>query len=89
MGLHGNRPSITHNAGLANLTGYTYYEVYGGASGGTATINGTPMTIGASSSLSIVVRTISDVTGEFYLLGSPISVSYGTTIIGGSFTGNQ
>jgi hypothetical protein len=86
MALHGNRPSIVHPAGSANLTGYTYYEVYSGTGGGTATINGTAMTIPAASSIPIIIKSISGVTGDIYVLGDPINVSYGSNIIGGSFT---
>jgi len=77
MALHGNRPSIIHPAGSANLTGFTYYEVIAGAAGGTATVNGTAMTIGPSSSIGVVVKTISGVTGEVYLGGDPINVYMG------------
>jgi hypothetical protein len=90
MALQGKIPSIIHLASQANLTGYTYYEVIGGGvSGGTATINGTIMNIPSSINFGVVVRTISGVTGDVYLGGDPINVSYGSSIIGGSFTGNQ
>lgn len=92
MGLHGNRPTIIHAASgvtAAHLTAFTYYNVYAGTGGGTATVNGTPMALGEASSLSVVVRSIDTVTGEIYVMGDKANVSYGSPIIGGSFTGNQ
>jgi len=91
MGLHGNTPSIIHSASTvdaARLTAFTYYNVYAGAGGGTATINGTLMNLGEGSDVSMIVRTINNltVTGNVYLLGDKKNVFDGSPIIGGSFT---
>jgi len=63
------------------FSAHTYTEVYGGASGCTAIINGIPVDIGASSNLTIVVRTISGGTGCF-LLGDNINVYQGSNYLG-------
>jgi len=77
--------SVVHSASTANVTGFTYYEVYSGAGGGTATINGTPINFGEGSNMNIHVRTISDVTGEIYVLGHQTSVVTGSNTIGGTY----
>ena len=66
------------------FSAHTYSEIYGGASGCTATINGTTMTIGGASSLSILVRTISGGTGCF-LLGDNNDVYQGSSGLGGIY----
>lgn len=81
---HGIFP-IMHPASGATLSAYTYMQVYTGTSGGSATINGTPISLAAGSGFKIMVRTIADVIGDIYLLGVPINVMLGTSIIGGYY----
>jgi len=81
MGLHGNRPSIIKDGdGMtpAILSGFTFYAVYGGASGGTATINGTVVNLGEGSEVPVVVRTFTYGSGNIYLLGDKRNVAYGS-----------
>ena len=66
------------------FSAHTYSEIYGGVSGCTATINGTTMTIGGASSLSILVRSISGGTGCF-LLGDNNDVYQGSPGLGGIY----
>jgi len=92
MGLHGNRPGIIMDGSTitpAQFSAFTFYNVYVGTSAATATINGTLMNLAASSDISVVVRTFSYGSGDIYLLGDKRNVSYGSQIIGGSFTGSQ
>lgn len=69
--------SIIVSATSANLTAHTYTEVYGGSAGCTITINGTVVTVGAASSLSIKVRSVSGGSG-CYLLGENKDVYLGS-----------
>ncbi len=74
--------SIIVAAQNANLTAHTYTEIYGGSDGCTMTLNGiTGITIGASSSINIWVRTISGGTGCF-LMGENQNVFQGSSFIG-------
>lgn len=62
----------------ANFTAHTYTEIYGGLTGCTLTINGTPsLAVGGSSSVFITVRSISGGAGCF-LLGVNNDVSLGS-----------
>lgn len=78
-------PPIIQPASGATLSAYTYIQVYVGTGGGTATINGTPMLLAAGSNFDIMINSISSVTGAVYLLGVPINVMQGTSIIGGYY----
>jgi hypothetical protein len=49
------------------LTAHTYTEIYGGSAGCSIVVNGVAVSVGASSSLPILVRTISGGTGCFLL----------------------
>jgi len=92
MGLHGNKSGIIRDGSTitpAQFSAFTFYSVYVGTSGATATINGVPMNLAAASSLDVVVRTFTYGSGDIYLLGDKRNVAYGSSIIGGSFTGNQ
>jgi len=60
------------------FSAHTYSEVYGGSTGCSAIINGASMTIGASSTVSLLVRSISGGTGCF-LLGDNNDVYQGST----------
>jgi len=60
-------PTIIRESGNANLTDEYYLQVYAGANA-TPTINGTPVTMSAGSTLNIIVQTISN-TSDVYVLG--------------------
>jgi hypothetical protein len=51
--------SIVVPAENANLTAHTYTEVYGGSTGCSIVINGQNISMGASSSIFVRVRTVS------------------------------
>jgi hypothetical protein len=73
--------SIIVPAQNANLTAHTYTELYGGSSGCNVVINGTTVSMGASSSIAVWVRTISGGTG-CYLMGENQDVLQGSRILG-------
>jgi len=77
--------SIIHPASGATLSAYTYYEIYAGAGGGVATVNGTVINFGESSNIEVLVRKLNNVSGNLYLLGEIKSVSTGGTYIGGTY----
>jgi len=80
---HGKYP-IIHDADEANLTGFTYLEVYCGADA-SPTINGTVVTMVAGSSIEIVVNSISGSgSDKIYLLGMPKNVLVGSSVLGGT-----
>ena len=62
------------------FSSHTYTEVYGGGAGCSANINGVSVSVGASSTLSIWVKSISGGTG-CYLLGDPNDVILGSTSV--------
>jgi hypothetical protein len=64
------------------FSAHTYTEIYGGSAGCTANINGTVVSIGPQSSISIGIRSISGGTGCF-LLGENQNVALGSTGLGG------
>lgn len=64
------------------FSAHTYTEIYGGSAGCTANINGTVVSIGSQSSISIGIRSISGGTGCF-LLGENQNVALGSTGLGG------
>lgn len=91
MPVRSKLPSIIHSASTvtpAVFSAHTYYEVYAGTGGGSALINGSTIQLPAGSDISMVIRTfdVSSVTGNLFLLGDKRDVSYGSNIIGGSFT---
>lgn len=57
MPLHNGINSIIHLASSADTSGYTYTQVYAGAAGD-PTINGTPTTMVAGSTIDILVNSI-------------------------------
>lgn len=69
--------SVIVPAQTPNLTAHTYTEVYGGSTGCSMVLNGTSITVGAQSNISIWVRTISGGTGCF-LLGDFKDVTQGS-----------
>jgi hypothetical protein len=74
--------SVIVAAQNANLTAHTYSEIYGGSAGCTIVINGTSVSVGPSTSISIWVNSVSGGTGCF-LLGEKQNVYQGSNIIGG------
>lgn len=78
-------PPIIHPASGATLSAYTYMQVYAGTGGGSAIINGTSVILAAGSRFDVMVNSISNVSGNVYLLGVPINVMLGTSIIGGYY----
>jgi hypothetical protein len=76
-------PSIIHPASGATLSAYTYFEVYVGTGGGSATVNGIPFILSEASTIKIMIKSISDVVGNIYLLGVPINVFQGTPTLSG------
>lgn len=73
--------SIIVPANAPVFSAHTYTEIYGGSAGCTAVVNGTSVTMGAASSISIWVRTISGGAGCF-LLGEDNNVIQGSTRLG-------
>ena len=70
--------SIIVPAQSPNFTAHTYSSIYGGSAGCTAIINGVSVSVGATSSIDIIVRSISATTGCF-LLGDNQDVYLGST----------
>jgi hypothetical protein len=70
--------SIIVPAQSPNFTAHTYSSIYGGSAGCTAIINGVSVSVGATSSIDIYVRSISATTGCF-LLGDNQDVYLGST----------
>lgn len=64
------------------FSAHMYTEIYGGSTGCAAIINGTNVNVGAQTSLSIWVRSISGGTG-CYLLGDNQNVFQGSSGLGG------
>lgn len=73
--------SIIVPANAPVFSAHTYTEIYGGSAGCTAVVNGTSVAMGAASSISIWVRTISGGAGCF-LLGEDNNVIQGSTKLG-------
>jgi hypothetical protein len=72
--------SIIVAAANANFSAHSYTEVYAGAAA-TPTINGVAVTMGAGSSISLWVRSIS-ATANVYLLGENMDVYQGSILLG-------
>jgi hypothetical protein len=70
--------SVIIPAQTPNFTAHTYSSIYGGSAGCAATINGVTVSVGASSSIDITIRSISATTGCF-LLGYNQNVYQGST----------
>ena len=69
--------SIIIPAQTPNLSAHTYTTIYGGSAGCTAIINGVSVSVGAASSIDLVIRSISATTG-CYLLGDNKDVYLGS-----------
>jgi len=73
MPLQNGINSIIHTAADADLTGFTYTQVYAGA-GATPTINGTAVVMAAGSTIDILVRSITP-TGSVFVIGDKKTTS--------------
>jgi hypothetical protein len=73
MPLNNGKNSIIHTAAAANLSGYTYTQVYAGAAA-SPTINGVAITMAAGSTINIIVKDIS-ATASVYVIGDEKSTS--------------
>ena len=62
------------------FSAHTYSEIYGGSAGCSVVVNGTSVSVGASSTVSILVRSISGGTGCF-LLGDRNDVYQGSSVV--------
>ena len=71
--------SIIHLSTVADLTGFTYTQIYAGA-GGTITVNGSSVTMAAGSTIDIRVGTITGAAG-IYLIGNPINTITGSQVL--------
>jgi hypothetical protein len=60
-----------------NLTAHTYTEIFGGSAGCTMILNGVNVSVGATSNLPVIVKSISGGTG-CYLLGENQNVYQGS-----------
>jgi len=59
MAIYNDVHSIIVPAENANLTAHTYTEIYGGSTGCSIVVNGETISMGASSSVYVRVRTVS------------------------------
>lgn len=73
MPLHNGKNSIIHASANANLTGFTYTQVYAGAAA-SPTINGVAVTMAAGSTIDIIVKSISS-TANVFVIGDKKSTS--------------
>jgi hypothetical protein len=78
MALINDVHSVIVAADSPNLSAHSYTEIYGGDTGCTIVVNGTSVAIGAASSITITVRTVSGGSG-CYLLGVNKDVYLGST----------
>lgn len=83
MSIHNRIYSIIHPASSANVTAFTYSQVYA-SSAATPTINGVSVSMAAGTILDINVNTIS-ATANVYVLGEKVNLATDTQIIGGSY----
>lgn len=73
--------SIIVPADAPVFSAHTYSEIYGGSAGCSMTLNGVAVEIGASSTISVWVRSISGGAGCF-LLGENNDVIRGSVLLG-------
>ena len=78
MALINDVHSVIVPADSPNLSAHSYTEIYGGNGGCTIVVNGLSVDIGAASSITITVRTVSGGSG-CYLLGVNKDVYLGST----------
>ena len=75
MGFKSGVYSVIHASGDADFANYMYYEIYASAAA-TPTINGVAVSMGASSTLPIILKSISS-TANVFVLGDKIDVTTG------------
>ena len=68
-----------HAAAEADLVNYNYFRVYAGADA-VPTINGTTVTMAASSTVDVYIRTITP-TADVFVIGEPINAIDGNTTL--------
>jgi hypothetical protein len=73
--------AVCHTIADANLTAYTYNEIYGGPTGCTITVNGYDIDMGGSSSIFVAINTVSHGAG-CYVLGVKKDVVNGSPYLG-------
>lgn len=71
--------SVIHLSTAADLTGFTYTQIYAGA-GGTVTLNGTSVVMAAGSTIDVRVKSITGA-ASIYLIGSPINTITGSQVL--------
>lgn len=76
MGFKSGVYSVIHASADADFANYMYYEIYASAAA-TPTINGVVVSMGASSTLPIILKAISS-TANVYVLGDKIDVTNGS-----------
>jgi hypothetical protein len=74
MPLHNGINSIIHAASSADLTGFTYTQVYAG-DGASPVINGTTVVMAAGSTIDIVVKTLSGTLTNVFVIGDAINTT--------------
>jgi len=74
MPLQNGINSIIHAAGSADLTAFTYTQVYAGAAA-TPTINGTAVTMAAGSTIDILVRTLAGTLTNVFVIGDKVNTT--------------
>jgi hypothetical protein len=70
--------SVIVPAQSPNFTAHTYSSIYGGSAGCTAVINGVSVSVGATSSIDINIRTLSGTVTGCFLLGDNQNVYLGS-----------
>jgi len=74
MPLQNGINSIIHKGGDINPTGYTYTQVYAGATAAPV-INGTTVDMPAGTTIDILVKTISGTLTDVYAIGDKVNTS--------------
>ena len=75
-----NGYGIIHEAANADFNNFVYFRIYAGANAAPV-INGTSVTMAASSTLDVYVKTISGTLTYVYLIGEPKNVADGPTTL--------
>lgn len=77
MSVNRGYSSVIHTVDQANLTAYTYNQIYAGVDS-TVKINGTNVFLVASTVLNLTITTLSAATGttQVYVLGDNINITH-------------
>tara|TARA_R110001592_G_scaffold301560_1_gene572930 strand:+ start:199 stop:468 length:270 start_codon:yes stop_codon:yes gene_type:complete len=75
-----NGYGIIHEAGSADFNNFVYFRIYAG-SNATPVINGTSVTMAASSTLDVYVKSITGTLTGVYVIGEPKNVADGPTTL--------